>query len=115
MIRIGQLIAAAGIGCLILPTGTQLLQIGMILLGFGLAPIYPSLLHATPKQFGEEKTQIMMGVQMAFAYAGSILMPPLLGWIAEAVTIRSYPVYLLGLLVTMFFMVENVNVRMRRK
>lgn len=115
MIRIGQLIAAAGIGCLILPTGTQLLQIGMILLGFGLAPIYPSLLHATPKQFGEEKTQIMMGVQMAFAYAGSILMPPLLGWIAEAATIRSYPVYLLGLLVTMFFMVENVNVLMRRK
>lgn len=115
MIRIGQLIAVSGIACLMLPEEIFFLQIGMIFLGFGLAPIYPSLLHATPIQFGEEKTQIIMGVQMAFAYAGSILMPPLLGWIAEFVTIRSYPVYLLALLIMMFFMVERVNLLMRRK
>lgn len=114
MIRIGQIVAVAGLACLILQENAYLLQMGMMLLGFGLAPIYPSLLHATPAQFGEEKSQIIMGVQMAFAYAGSIIMPFLLGEIAEFATIRIYPVYLLILLILLFVMAEWVNLLMRR-
>lgn len=115
LIRAGQVIAVVGIGCLMMPESVYFLQIGMMLLGFGLAPIYPSLLHSTPEQFGEEKSQIIMGVQMVCAYAGSILMPPLLGWIAEAASIKVYPVYLLLLLALLFFMAERVNLLMRKR
>lgn len=115
MIRAGQIVAVIGVGCLMTSDSVYLLQIGMMLLGFGLAPIYPSLIHATPAQFGEEKSQIIMGVQMAFAYAGSILMPTLLGWMAEVLTIQIYPAYLLLVLILLFFMAERMNMIMRRR
>ena len=67
----------------------------------GCAPVYPSLIHATPRHFGEDKSQAIIGVQMASAYLGTCLMPPLFGVLANALSVKLLPLYLLSLLVLM--------------
>jgi len=48
---------------------------GIAILGMGFAPIFPSMLHITPQRFGPECSQSVIGLQMAFAYVGSTIMP----------------------------------------
>ena len=75
MIRMGQCILAAGVLALLLP-GPQILALsGLVLVGLGCAPIYPSIIHATPSHFGADRSQAIIGVQMASAYVGNCLMP----------------------------------------
>lgn len=109
MVRIGQTIAASGIIVLILPLGNIGLYTGFILIGMGCAPIYPSLLHATPDNFGKDLSQAIMGMQMACAYVGSTFMPPLFGLIAQHIHIKWYPFYLGIFVIAMVVMVERVN------
>lgn len=73
--------------------------IGFSLIGLGCAPVYPCVIHSTPTIFGEENSQAMIGVQMASAYAGITLMPPLFGIIARNISIKLLPFYLLIILV----------------
>jgi len=109
MIRIGQAIAVMGIITLLLPMGKWTLCTGFVLIGMGCAPIYPSLLHATPSNFGKDLSQAIMGMQMACAYIGSTFMPPLFGLIAEYISIKLYPFYLIIFVLIMIFMVERLN------
>lgn len=109
MVRIGQAIAFLGTVFMLLPLGNISALIGLILVGLGCAPIYPCLLHETPNNFGADKSQSIMGMQMACAYIGTTLMSPLFGVIAEKISIRYYPFYLMIFAVLMFVMVERVN------
>lgn len=77
MIRLGTGILAAGFLILLFPGGGHS-QAGLLLMGLGCAPIYPSVIHSTPSRFGAELSQAVIGVQMAGAYIGSSLMPPFL-------------------------------------
>lgn len=70
-------------------------------MGVGCAPVYPSIIHSTPLRFGADKSQVIIGVQMACAYTGSCLMPPLFGLIANHITIALFPIYMGIILVTM--------------
>ncbi len=109
MIRIGQGLIAIGILLLLLPAANVMALAGLIMIGLGCAPIYPSLLHATPDNFGADKSQSIMGMQMACAYIGSTFMPSVFGFLAGAVSIRLYPVYLLFFVIVMFIMGERMN------
>ena len=109
MVRIGQGIVLAGIAMLILPFSRTIAMIGFIAIGVGCAPIYPSLIHATPDHFGADRSQAIIGVQMAAAYLGTCLMPPLFGVIADAVSAGLMPLYLLILLVLMFAAHEKLT------
>lgn len=109
MVRLGQTVAAIGIVILLLPLGNIGLVSGLILTGLGCAPIYPSLLHATPDNFGPELSQAIMGMQMASAYIGSTFMPPFFGLIAEHISIKMYPIFLVIILLTMVGMSEKLN------
>jgi fucose permease len=109
MVRIGQGTAAVGAVLLLVPAGEALSLAGLLLIGLGCAPIYPSLLHETPHNFGAENSQSLMGMQMACAYVGTTLMPPLFGTLAEVLGIWLYPVYLLLFVVLMLVMTERVN------
>ncbi|MEE8836468.1 MAG: MFS transporter [Eubacteriales bacterium] len=104
MVRIGQGIVLLGIILLILPFGNAVALTGLILVGLGCAPIYPSIIHSTPEHFGADKSQAVIGVEMASAYVGTCLMPPLFGLIAEHISIYLFPVYLLVILILMFIM-----------
>ena len=111
MVRIGQGIVLAGILMLLLPVGHTVAMIGFIAIGLGCAPIYPSLIHSTPDHFGADKSQAIIGVQMASAYLGTCLMPPLFGVLANVLSVRLMPFYLLALLVLMFATHEQLNRR----
>ena len=106
MIRLGQGIIVAGIVAMILPGSNILAMAGLILIGLGCAPIYPCVIHSTPAHFGADKSQAIIGVQMAFAYIGTMLMPPLFGLIARGISVALLPFYLLVILVVMIIMHE---------
>ena len=106
MVRLGQILTLLGILCILLPLGTRIALAGFVIIGLGCAPVFPSLLHATPDHFGAANSQAIMGVQMACAYIGTSIMPPIFGWIAGHISIRLLPLYLMLLLVLMFLMHE---------
>lgn len=94
MIRLGQSIIAVGVAALLLPFGVTASLVGLALMGLGCAPIYPCIIHSTPDHFGAEKSQAVIGVQMASAYVGTCLTPPLFGLIANCIHVGLFPVYL---------------------
>lgn len=108
MIHIGQGIIALGIILLFLPLGDIVSLAGLIIIGLGCAPIYPCVIHSTPSLFGADKSQAVIGVQMAAAYIGTTLMPPLFGLLANHISFALFPFYLGIILVLMIVMYMNV-------
>ena len=109
MIRMGQAIILSGIIVMLLPFGQMVSLLGFALIGLGCAPVYPCIIHSTPDHFGAERSQAIIGVQMASAYIGTCLMPPLFGLLANHISIRLLPVYLLILLGLMVYMHERLE------
>lgn len=108
MIRMGQVLILLGIVTVMLPASETFALAGLILIGLGCAPIYPCIIHSTPAHFGRDKSQAIIGVQMAAAYIGTMLMPPLFGILANHLSTSLLPIYLLALLALMAFMHERL-------
>lgn len=108
MIRLGQAIILAGAVFLMLPVGESTALLGLILVGLGCAPIYPSIIHSTPTHFGRDKSQAVIGVQMASAYVGTCVMPPVYGFLANYVSVYLLPFFLLAILIVMWVMYERL-------
>jgi len=106
LIRLGSSVILVGVILVILPFGRILPLCGLVIMGLGCAPIYPSIIHSTPIRFGADKSQALIGVQMASAYTGTCLMPPLFGIIADYVNISFFPIFVSGLLIIEFVMHE---------
>lgn len=113
MIRLGQSFILSGIVLLLLPFGSVSALSGLIFLGLGCAPIYPSIIHSTPEHFGADKSQAMIGVQMACAYVGTCFMPPVFGFLANHVSVSLFPVFLLAILFLMVAMHEKMLPKVR--
>ena len=86
MIRMGQVLIAAGAAAMLLPGPRVFALAGLVVTGLGCAPVYPCIIHSTPDHFGAERSQAVIGVQMASAYVGSCLMPPVFGLIANHIS-----------------------------
>ncbi|UUX34692.1 MFS transporter [Fundicoccus culcitae] len=104
MIKYGISIILIGVMALLIPLGTTLSVIGFVLIGLGCAPIYPAIIHSTPDYFGADKSQAVIGVQMASAYVGTMLMPPIFGLIANHIHVALLPIFLVLLLGLMYVM-----------
>ena len=109
MIRLGQGFMAAGVILLLLPGADAFVFAGLIMIGLGCAPVYPCLIHETPENFGADQSQALIGMQMACAYVGTTLMPPLFGLIAQYIHIMWYPIYLAVFVLLMVLAVEKLN------
>lgn len=109
MIRLGQAVIALGVAAMLLPFGEKTAMAGIVLVGLGCAPIYPCVIHSTPSHFGADRSQAIVGVQMACAYIGSCFMPPIFGIIANHISAGLLPYYLCGLLLLMFTVMEKLN------
>ncbi len=114
LIRAGLAIIAAGVLLVLVPIHATFALVGFIVIGLGCAPVYPCIIHMTPDVFGRENSQAMIGFQMAFAYVGFCLMPPLFGVIAQEISIGLLPVYLGILLLMMAWMHELVVVKTQK-
>lgn len=106
MIRIGSGILLCGMGSLLLPIPPT---VGLCLIGFGCAPIYPGIIHGTPESFGETHSQAIIGLEMSCAYLGNVLMPPLFGVLADIWGTGLYPFFLLALGVGLLLLTERKN------
>jgi fucose permease len=109
MVRLGHIIIGCGIVVLVLPFGNAVLLPGLFMIGLGCAPIYPSMLHETPKNFGEDYSQAIMGIQMGSAYIGTTIMPPIFGRLATFMSFGIFPVFLGIILIIKVIMVEVLN------
>ena len=109
MIRIGLAISAVGVIIIAIPSSLSLAIAGFLLIGLGFAPIYPSIIHSTPNSFGKENSQAIIGIQMAAAYLGATLAPPIFGLIANYVEIRLLPLYLAIFMTLSLVMLELLN------
>ena len=108
LIRLGQAIIASGVLALLLPLGQGVSLAGLVLIGLGCAPIYPCVIHSTPDHFGAENSQAIIGVQMASAYLGVCLMPPLFGVLANHISTGLFPFFLLAVLLAMLLTHEQL-------
>ena len=108
MVRLGFALIAAGLILLFLPLGNAAGYAGLVAVGLGCAPVYPSFIHATPAHFGPENSQAMIGVQMAFAYVGTCLMPPLFGLLSRCFGLALLPFYLTALFAAMALLHERM-------
>lgn len=107
MVRLGEGTAIVGILLILLPLHNLFLCLGLILTGLGCAPIYPSLLHATPQRLGKSLSQSLMGTQMAISYLGSTTMPPVSGFLSEKISMGLYPILLLVFALCMTILTEK--------
>lgn len=101
MIRLGQAFMAAGIVVLFVSTIAQIALAGFLLIGLGCAPVYPCIIHSTPELFGVDRSQAVVGVEMASAYIGTCTMPPLFGLIAQSTSVNILPLFLAVILAIM--------------
>lgn len=110
MIRIGTGVLIAGAVLIAIPVSLPIFSlIGLVILGFGAAPIYPSVIHSTPENFGRQNSQALVGLQMASAYVGTLIAPPIFGLIAEHISISLYPFFILVFAIALLLLTERVN------
>lgn len=109
LIRAGQAGILFGLLLLLLPLPLWKLPAGLWLIGIGCAPIFPGMLHQTPRIFGKEISQSIMGFQMAAAYIGSMFLPALFGLIAGHAGVSLLPPYLLLFLVLLAACTERIG------
>lgn len=108
LIQIGAGVLFAGCIAMLLPVPTDFLPLaGLVVMGVGCAPVYPSIIHATPSNFGKENSQAIIGIQMASAYFGSTFMPPVFGLIANHISVGLMPVYVMLFVVLMYVMIRK--------
>lgn len=109
LIRAGIVISFAGMFLLTLPIGTPAF-FGLLLIGFGFGPIFPSVLHSVPGRFGNELSADITGFHMGGAYALGFLIQVSFGYIASATTFYITPFVLLAVAAALFT-VNEVTIR----
>ena len=106
MILFGGCFTIAGLLLLLLPLPNYITYIGFLGIGLGLSPIFPGLLHQTPAYFGTQHAQALMGMQMAVAYTGTMLLPPILGFVLERTSFLFFPYILLAFALLMLALTQ---------
>jgi fucose permease len=79
------------------------------MIGLGCASIFPCIIHAAPKNFGEEHSAAIIGLQMTSAYIGFTTMPPLFGRLASYISFHIYPVFIAIMLLINILILERLN------
>lgn len=103
MVLGGSAIVFFGIFMLFTLWSKALVLPALILIGLGCAPVYPSVIHSTPYNFGVEHSSALIGAQMAAAYVGTLIMPPLFGVLGRSFSMKLFPYYSMFLLLFMVF------------
>lgn len=90
LIRSGLIISLIGLIVLFLPLGTVSL-LGLLLIGFGFGPVFPSVLHSVPERFGSTFSADITGFHMGGAYAVGFAFQLIFGYIMTATTFSIMP------------------------
>lgn len=105
LIRYGIILCFVGVALISLPfLGYIGAVIGFVILGIGMGPIYPSIMHLTPKIFGEKNSGAIISIEMSMAYLGFTFTPMMFGFVQQYISMWMMPVLLFAftLLVVLF-------------
>ena len=110
LIRGGFALVGVGAVMMMLPLQADVFALaGLVVAGLGSAPIYPAIIHSTPINFGRRNSQAIIGIQMAAAYTGSTIAPPLFGLLGTWAGMWTFPVFMAALVVLGVVMTERLN------
>ena len=109
LIRLGITLLVAGIILLALPLPAVFMMCALFLIGLGMGPIFPSMLHQTPIYFDTQCAQAAMGMQIAAAYTGTTLMPPLFGQLFSNISFSIMPYMFLFLCAGLLFCTARLS------
>ena len=109
MIRYGTLISLTGAVAILLPLPDPMLMAAFVIIGMGFAPIFPSMIHETPENFGKNNAGVIIGFQMAAAYSGSAVLPPLSGILYRNVSMGLFPVFIVVFVGVILIATEYLN------
>lgn len=109
MIRMGIFISLIGATLILLPLANIFLMSGFVLIGMGFAPIFPAMIHETPSNFGKNNSGVIIGFQMAAAYSGSAVLPPLSGILYRNISMGLFPIIILVLILLILASTETLN------
>lgn len=101
LIHIGQTVVLIAVILLLLPLPAPAAVAALFLIGLGNGPIFPNLVHLTPRNFGAEISQSVMGTQMAAASTGIMLMPPIFGLLVQGLGVGLFPYFLTAMFLLM--------------
>lgn len=104
---LGQYTILAAMVILFLPLPRYAAVAGLFLVGMGNGPVYPNISYLTPQVFGKERSQAVIGIQMAMSYVGFMLAPILFGQIAERISVKLFVPYLALLFAILFFSIKS--------
>ncbi len=108
IIRAGEMAIIAG--CVLMIFGDMYLSVaGAFIIGIGSSPVYPAMLHETPRRFGEKASLTVMGLQMSVSYTGGALAPLIFGMFADKFSFNLLPYYILFGAVIIFISSEYLN------
>ncbi len=83
LVRMGVTLAMAGALLFAVPdVFGPVSRLGLVLMGLGCAPIFPSLMHETARRFPPDAVRALIGRQMTCAYVGSSVVPAAFGLLA---------------------------------
>ena len=108
MIRGGIIILITGATMLLFPIKALTLP-GIILMGLGCAPVFPCMIHETPRRFGSGQSEIITGYQVGMAYLSGVAITPLIGLLAGQVSIEAIIPSLVLLAVSSLIVTERLN------
>lgn len=109
LIRIGSLIGGVSVIVLALPIPTNLIIIPLMFLGIGLAPIFPAMIHETPRRFGKAQSQVIIGYQMGFGYMGTTILTPLIGVLLRNTSTDLFPFCLIIGTLALIYTTEHLR------
>ncbi len=113
VVRLGMLAAIVGSAMIWLHTSDIFSFIGLALLGFALAPQFPTLIAETPGQVGTAHTAKVIGFQIGAAGVGATILTGLAGVLAEKLSLEVIGPYLL-IVSAILFLLNEVRLRVTK-
>ena len=109
IIRLGQIVLGAALAVLLLPGAPEAAAAALFLVGLGNGPLFPNFNYLTPKNFGEEASQSVMGTQMAASYVGIMVAPAVCGVLGQWIHMGIFPLYLAAFYLIMLAATRRVK------
>ncbi len=108
LIRMGIVVMLVGMVVFALPIGAKAL-VGLLLIGIGFGPIFPSTIHSVPLRFGAEYSADITGIQMGGAYLIGWAVQLIFGFVAPNTTFTFMPYLLIALAACVLITAEITN------
>lgn len=109
LVRIGLMVAIVGLVLLMIPAWPWLAFVGIVLLGLGCAPIYPSLMHETPRRFDPITARKVIGWQAAAGSLGYAIMPAVFGLLAARLGLEAVLPVIAGFVVLLLVLAIRLD------